>query len=60
MATLEVKYTVTHTEYVHWPDDELDDLNYDNLMCNINHEDAQIHEDVVILNIIKDGEEYEF
>ena len=35
MAKIRVKYTVTATQYIDWPDDEMGDFNYDNLESNL-------------------------
>ena len=35
MAKLRVEYEVKLVEFIDWPDDEMDDLNYENLHCNL-------------------------
>lgn len=60
MATLEVEYTVKVKQTIHWPDDELDNLNYDNLMVNLDPAIANdIGEPEEISNVKKNGEQYE-
>jgi len=60
MAILKVQYLVRVTETIDWPDDELDDLTYDNLMTNLNlggNEDVTYEE---IINITKDNKHFNF
>ena len=35
MAKIRVVYTTEHTQEIDWPDDELDNLNHDNLVCRL-------------------------
>jgi len=38
MAKISVRYTVVVYEDIDWPDDELEDLTYDNLLINLDIE----------------------
>jgi len=60
MAKLRVVYTVQHVEYIEWPDDEMDALDYDNLMCNLDPNEAKFKDVDDIVDIKKDGEEFYF
>jgi len=60
MATLRVKYTMTVEQDIDWPDDELDDLNHENLMCNLDQDDAHEWQIDDIVEMTKDGEEFYF
>ena len=35
-----VKYTVTLEQTVDWPDDELEDFSYENLLCNLDIDES--------------------
>lgn len=60
MAIIKVKYTKTFEQTIDWPDDELENLNYDSLLCNLDlYEGIDVNEDE--LNYIwKDGIEFNF
>lgn len=60
MATLRVKYTMTVEQDIDWPDDELDDLNHENLMCNLDQDEAHEWQIDDIVEMTKDGEEFYF
>jgi hypothetical protein len=60
MAKLRVVYTVQHIEYIEWPDDELEHLDYDNLICNLDFDNAKFRDFDDVINIKKDGEEFYF
>lgn len=60
MAILKVKYTMIVEQDIVWPDDELDDLNYENLMCNLDQDEAHEWQIDDITEIEKDGEEFNF
>ena len=52
---LDIEYTVIATQRINWPDDEADNLDYDNLMVQLEPENATLSvED--ILTVEKDGE----
>lgn len=55
MARLKVRYTVSVEEYIDWPDDELENLNYENLLCNCDVDNAHDKEVHNIESIAKDG-----
>jgi hypothetical protein len=60
MAILKVIYTVTIEETIDWPDDELEDLNYDNLMANLNVDDKDDYQYEEIKSITKNDREFWF
>ena len=60
MAKIKVTYTMVVSQYIHWPDDEMDDLNYDNLHNNLDVDRAFEQEYDDIIDIKKDGEELYF
>lgn len=60
MATLRVKYTMTVEQDIDWPDDEMDDLNHENLMCNLDQDEAHEWQIDDIVEMTKDGEEFYF
>ena len=60
MAKFKVKYTVTIEETINWPDDELDNFDYDNLMINLNIEEKDDYQYEEIISINKDGESFYF
>ena len=60
MAKLTVRYNVVVYETINWPDDELDDLSYDSLLCNLDIENSSEHNIEDITSIQKDGEEFNF
>ena len=60
MAILKVKYTVEVEQTIEWPDDELDNLNYDNLMCNLDVDNKDDHTYEDIKSITKNGKRFDF
>lgn len=40
MAKISVEYTATVQQVINWPDDELDDLNLENIECNLDISEA--------------------
>lgn len=60
MAILRVKYTMTVEQDIDWPDDELDDLNYENLMVNLDQDDAHEWQINDIQEMTKNGQEFCF
>lgn len=59
MSKLEVEYTVKVKQYINWPEDELINLNYENLMCNLEVADGIVMDYEDISSIKKDGEDYD-
>ncbi len=55
-----VKYTVTLEQTVDWPDDELEDLSYENLLCNLDIDESLDLNETEISGIQKNGEEFHF
>tara|TARA_R100000951_G_C2529874_1_gene146079 strand:+ start:259 stop:441 length:183 start_codon:yes stop_codon:yes gene_type:complete len=60
MALLRVKYTMTVEQDIDWPDDKLEDLNYENLMINLDQDDAHEWQIDDIQEITKNGEDFNF
>jgi hypothetical protein len=60
MAKLTVRYNVIVYETIDWPDDEMDNLNYDNLLCNLDIENSSEHIVEEITDIQKNGVEFNF
>ena len=60
MAKIEVKYTATFIQVINWPDDALDDFNYENLEYNINPEKSQFTGDLDIDDVKVNGKEHYF
>ena len=60
MAKFRVKYTMTVEQDVEWPDDELDGLNYDNMLLNCDIDEAHERQYDDIIEITKDGVDYDF
>ncbi len=60
MAKVKVTYTATFTQTIDWPDDELDDLNYENLEANLDPENATYTGEVDIDDIFLNGKQHEF
>lgn len=60
MATFRVKYTMVVEQDIEWPDDELEDVNYDNILTNCEIDEAHEYQYEDIIKIQKDGEDYEF
>lgn len=57
---LSVRYTMTVEQDIDWPDDELEDLNYENLMINLDQDEAHEWQIDDIQEITKDGEDFNF
>jgi hypothetical protein len=55
VAQIEVEFVVKKKQVIDWPDDELENLNYDNLHCNIDEDEAQVIEVGDITSIRKDS-----
>lgn len=60
MAKFTVKYTMEFTQEIDWPDDELDSVNYDSMLCNLNHEESSDHTYEEIIKISKDDIDFDF
>ena len=46
MNRIRVTYTITATEYIEWPEDEMEHLNYDNLYCSLDADKSSTLRDV--------------
>ncbi|MBB1329488.1 hypothetical protein H5087_09025 [Pseudoalteromonas sp. SR43-7] len=53
MAKVKVKYLVEVEQDIDWPDDEMDDFTYDNLLWNCDTDDAHTKKvtEIVTLNV---------
>ena len=55
MAKLKVRYTIIVDQTIDWPDDEMDNLNYDNLEVNFDPRDSYSTEfqiqDILMLRV---------
>lgn len=61
MAKVQVKYSVEMTETIDWPDDELDDFNYDSLVSNCDPDKADIvNHDFDIQEVSLNGKPHDF
>jgi len=60
MARIEVKYTVLMTQIIDWPDDELEDFNYDNLCANLDVDKSNEGDEFNICDVKKDGKNHDF
>lgn len=60
MAILRVKYTMIVEQDIDWPDDELCDLNYENLIINLDQDEAHEWQINYIEEMKKDGEDFYF
>ena len=60
MAKFKVKYTMQFTQEIEWPDDELEDLNYDSMLNNLSHEQSEDYTYEDIIDISKDGHRFDF
>lgn len=61
MAQVKVQYTVKATQYIDWPEDEMDDFNYDNLECNLEPSDRSTMLEVDEITVVEvDKKPYEF
>ncbi|MCF6459078.1 hypothetical protein [Pseudoalteromonas sp. MMG024] len=61
MAKVQVKFLVEMEQEIDWPEDEMEDFNYDSLVCNLDHENAVlVTHDHELLNVTVDGERHEF
>ena len=60
MAKITVRYNVVVHQTIDRPDDELEDLTYDSLMCNLYIDESSEHEIEEITAIQKDDKEFYF
>lgn len=60
MAKIKVKYKVYFEETIDWPDDEIDNLNYESLVLNTDYESATQVDEPEIFEIEKDGKDFSF
>ena len=60
MAKLRVEYIVTLVEFIEWPDDEIQNLNYENLTSNLDMDKSSECTYGDIVHLEKDGEEFYF
>lgn len=58
MAKIKVVYIVKVNETIDWPDDELENLNYENLECNLDPGQAENASITEIVSVKKNGEDY--
>tara|TARA_R110002050_G_scaffold288861_1_gene441054 strand:- start:1107 stop:1289 length:183 start_codon:yes stop_codon:yes gene_type:complete len=59
VAKIKVKYKAIVEEIIDWPDDELENLTYDNLLLNCDIENARDVDYDEIVTSSKDGENFE-
>lgn len=60
-VNVRVKYTVEIIQEISWPKDELEHLNYDNLLCNLDTDDPTSQKLLGdILDVKVDGVDFEF
>jgi hypothetical protein len=61
MAKVKVKYLIEMVQEIEWPDDELDNLTYDSLMCNCDPNTAEIVDsDFEIYDVTLNGKDHNF
>lgn len=60
MAKLRVEYEVKLVQFFDWPDDELEDLTYENLQCNLDMNKSSECVNGDIIHIEKNDEEFYF
>jgi hypothetical protein len=61
MAKVEVTYTARITQTLDWPDDELDDFNYNNLQANLEPTEDDIDgQEFDILDVKLNGQDHSF
>lgn len=60
MPNIKVQYTITLEQTVFWPDDEMDNLNYSSLVCNLEPEESAEIGDREITETSKDGINFDF
>ena len=60
MAKIRIDYTVTLTQFIDWPDDEMEDFTYENALNNLEVHKARDADDYEIVGVEKDGEEFYF
>lgn len=60
MAKIKVNFTVNYTTTIDWPDDEMDDLTYENLECNLDIHDAHKLSVDEIKSVKVNGKEHYF
>ena len=61
MNKVRVTYTVTATQYIDWPKDEMNDFTYDNLLSNLDVEaDSTLLEieDITTVEVNKEPHEF--
>ncbi len=60
MAKIRVEYDVKLVEFIDWPDEEMDNFNYENLHCNLDMNKSSECEIGDITSIEKNDEEFYF
>lgn len=61
MAKVKVTYVATMVETIDWPDDEMDNFNYENLCVNLDPEKAaSCSPDVEIETVLVNGKSHDF
>ena len=60
MAKVKVQYFAKVTQTIYWPDDEMNDFNYENLECNLDPTDADVIDAEGIFDVHVNGERHEF
>ena len=57
---VKVRFSVSMIQTIDWPEDEMEDFNYDNLHANLDHEKGSANYDYEVLDVKVDGENYDF
>jgi hypothetical protein len=60
VAKIEVEYIVKVRQKIDWPDDEMDDFNYDNLEANLDPNDSDPVEVENIITVKVNGKNHNF
>lgn len=60
MASIKVNFTVNYTTTIDWPDDEMEDLTYENLECNLDIYDSHVLSVNEIQSVKVNGKEHYF
>ena len=61
LAKVKVKYLAEMTQTIDWPDDEMDNFSYDNVVANLNPEDASVTDyNFDLKDVSVDGKSHEF
>ena len=61
MAKVQVKFMAEMSQTIDWPDDEMEDFNYENLQCNCDPENASVVNYAFdIEQVTVDGKPHEF